>query len=43
VIHADALALPRVHVSAGRRGLELALAPVDLVRLCAATTAPIAR
>jgi Cys-tRNA(Pro)/Cys-tRNA(Cys) deacylase len=32
-----------VHVSAGRRGLEIALAPDDLLRLCDATTAPIAR
>ncbi|AHG88260.1 ybaK/ebsC protein [Gemmatirosa kalamazoonensis] len=43
VVHADALALPTIHVSAGRRGLELALDPADLVRLTAARTAPIAR
>jgi Cys-tRNA(Pro)/Cys-tRNA(Cys) deacylase len=43
VVDAAALSLPRIHVSAGRRGLELALAPADLVRLCGATTAPIAR
>ena len=43
VVHADALALSRIHVSAGRRGLELALDPADLVRLCGATTAAIAR
>jgi Cys-tRNA(Pro)/Cys-tRNA(Cys) deacylase len=30
-----------VHVSAGRRGLELTLSPVDLVRVTAATVAPI--
>ena len=43
VIDASALALDRVFVSAGRRGLEIALAPADLVRLCDATTATIAR
>ena len=43
VVHADALALPTIHVSAGRRGLELALDPADLVRLTGARTAPIAR
>jgi Cys-tRNA(Pro)/Cys-tRNA(Cys) deacylase len=31
-----------VYVSAGRRGLELELAPADLVTLCGAVTAPIA-
>jgi Cys-tRNA(Pro)/Cys-tRNA(Cys) deacylase len=43
VVDAAALALERVHVSAGRRGLEIALAPADLVRLCGATAAAIAR
>ena len=43
VIDESALALDAMHVSAGRRGLEIALAPADLVRLCDATTAPIAR
>jgi len=43
VIDASVLELSRVHVSAGRRGLEIALAPVDLIRLCDAATAPIAR
>ncbi|RIK96372.1 MAG: Cys-tRNA(Pro) deacylase [Proteobacteria bacterium] len=43
VIDASALAHARIHVSAGRRGLEIRLAPADLVRLVAATTAPIAR
>jgi Cys-tRNA(Pro)/Cys-tRNA(Cys) deacylase len=43
VIDDSLLALDTVHVSAGRRGLEIALAPADLVRLCDATTAPIAR
>jgi len=32
-----------VFVSAGRRGLQLELAPDDLVRLCSAHSAPIAR
>jgi Cys-tRNA(Pro)/Cys-tRNA(Cys) deacylase len=34
---------PTVHVSAGRRGLEIELAPADLVRLTGALVAPIAR
>lgn len=32
-----------VFVSAGRRGLEIELAPGDLVRLCGATVAPLGR
>jgi Cys-tRNA(Pro)/Cys-tRNA(Cys) deacylase len=32
-----------VHVSAGRRGLQVSLAPADLVRLTRATVAPIRR
>lgn len=32
-----------IHVSAGRRGLQVELAPADLVALTAASTAPIAR
>lgn len=43
VLDESALALPRMHVSAGRRGLELALAPADFVRLARAGTARIAR
>lgn len=43
VVDASALCLPTVFVSAGRRGLEIELAPSDLVRLTGATTAPIAR
>ncbi len=43
VIDASALSHARVHVSAGRRGLELALAPMDLVKLARAKTGPIAR
>ncbi len=41
-IDASAEALPRFHVSGGRRGLELALDPRDLARLLSATFAPIA-
>ena len=43
VLDASALDLPRIHVSAGRRGLELALAPADLVKLAKARTGRIAR
>jgi Cys-tRNA(Pro)/Cys-tRNA(Cys) deacylase len=35
--------LPRVYVSAGRRGIDLALDAEDLLRLCRAMTAKIAR
>ena len=41
VIDASALEWDRVLCSGGRRGLEIELAPADLVRLCAAVTAPI--
>ena len=43
VIDASATLLAELFVSAGRRGLELALAPADLVRLTQAVTAHIAR
>jgi Cys-tRNA(Pro)/Cys-tRNA(Cys) deacylase len=43
VVHAEALEHETVYVSAGRRGLELELAPADLVRLTDAVTAAIAR
>ena len=43
VIDASATRLDRMYVSAGRRGLEIALHPADLITLCHATTAPIAR
>ena len=43
VLDASALALRAVFVSAGRRGLEIELAPVDLVQLTNAITASIAR
>ncbi|MFF3003079.1 Cys-tRNA(Pro) deacylase [Kitasatospora sp. NPDC057940] len=43
VVDASALAHPTVYVSGGRRGLEVELAPADLVTLTGARTAPIAR
>lgn len=42
-IDASVLDWDTVHVSAGRRGLEVELAPADLVRLTAATLGPLAR
>ena len=39
----SALAFDAVYVSGGRRGLDLGLAPADLLRLTAGTAAPIAR
>lgn len=41
VVDASALSWARVLCSAGRRGLEIALAPSDLVRLAGAVTADI--
>ncbi|MCX5044563.1 Cys-tRNA(Pro) deacylase [Aldersonia sp. NBC_00410] len=41
VIDASALTWERVFCSAGRRGLEIGLAPADLIRLTDAVTAPI--
>lgn len=43
VIDGSVLRLDRVWVSAGRRGLQLGLAPADLVRLTEGTVAAIAR
>lgn len=43
VIDESVILFERVHVSAGRRGLEIALAPGDLVTLTGATLAAIAR
>ena len=43
VVDASLVAHPRICVSAGRRGLQLALAPDDLVRLCTAKIASITR
>jgi Cys-tRNA(Pro)/Cys-tRNA(Cys) deacylase len=43
VVDASALGYPTVFCSAGRRGLEVELAPADLVALTSAITAPISR
>jgi Cys-tRNA(Pro)/Cys-tRNA(Cys) deacylase len=43
VLDAGALEFATILVSAGRRGVDVELAPADLVRLTAARTAPIAR
>jgi Cys-tRNA(Pro)/Cys-tRNA(Cys) deacylase len=43
VVDESALGFPTVLVSAGRRGLQVELAPADLVRLARASTAPIGR
>jgi Cys-tRNA(Pro)/Cys-tRNA(Cys) deacylase len=42
-VDASALEFPTVFVSAGRRGLDLELAPADLVRVTSATVAPLRR
>lgn len=41
VVDASALDFPTVFVSAGRRGLQVELAPADLVTLTGATVAPV--
>ena len=43
VVDASALRWESVYVSAGKRGLQISLAPAELVRLCGARTAEIAR
>jgi Cys-tRNA(Pro)/Cys-tRNA(Cys) deacylase len=43
VVDSSALAWPTVLVSAGRRGLDVELAPDDLVRLTSAVIAPVSR
>ncbi|MEU8512188.1 Cys-tRNA(Pro) deacylase [Kitasatospora sp. NPDC048722] len=43
VVDEGAMTHPTIYVSAGRRGLEVELAPTDLITLTRATTAPIAR
>ncbi len=43
VIDESVLRHHQVYVSGGRRGLELALSPADLLALCRATTWPLAR
>ncbi|HAC66752.1 MAG TPA: Cys-tRNA(Pro) deacylase [Pseudomonas sp.] len=42
-IDESAAELPSIHVSAGRRGLEVALAPADLARLLDAPLVPIGK
>ena len=42
VLDSSAVSFPTVFVSAGRRGLQVELAPADLVRLCRATLAAVA-
>jgi Cys-tRNA(Pro)/Cys-tRNA(Cys) deacylase len=43
ILDESALDSDTVYVSAGKRGLQVQLAPADLVRLTSATVAPIAR
>ena len=43
VVDASAAAWPTIHVSAGKRGLEIELAAADLVRLTGGTLLPVAR
>ena len=43
VVDDSALRHPTIFVSAGRRGLDLEIAPADLVRIIGARTAPIGR
>jgi Cys-tRNA(Pro)/Cys-tRNA(Cys) deacylase len=43
VLDATALDFPTIFCSGGRRGLEIELAPGDLVRAVNATVAPISR
>jgi Cys-tRNA(Pro)/Cys-tRNA(Cys) deacylase len=43
VIDATALDFETVFCSAGQRGLDIELAPADLIRMTGATTAPIGR
>jgi Cys-tRNA(Pro)/Cys-tRNA(Cys) deacylase len=42
VLDESALGYSTIYASAGRRGLQMELAPADLVRLASAVTAPIA-
>ena len=43
VVDESALQLEKIYVSAGRRGLEIGIRPADLLSLCQATTAFLAR
>jgi Cys-tRNA(Pro)/Cys-tRNA(Cys) deacylase len=42
LLDAEAAALPQAYVNGGQRGLQLRLAPADLVRLLGATVAAVA-
>jgi Cys-tRNA(Pro)/Cys-tRNA(Cys) deacylase len=42
VVDASAAGLPTIYVSGGQRGLDIGIAPQDLVQLTGATYAPIA-
>lgn len=43
VVDSSAVSLPRMHVSAGRRGLQVSLTPADLLATTSARVAPLAR
>ena len=43
ILDESALSFDRIHVSGGRRGLEIELSPADLLRLTGGSSAPIAR
>jgi Cys-tRNA(Pro)/Cys-tRNA(Cys) deacylase len=43
VIDSSAMDVPTVYCSGGRRGLEIELAPADLIRAAGAVVAPISR
>ena len=43
IVDASAEAYPTIYVSGGRRGMDIELAPADLVRLCGGRFAPIRR
>ena len=43
IVDASAEAYPTIYVSGGRRGMDIELAPTDLVRLCGGRFAPIRR
>jgi Cys-tRNA(Pro)/Cys-tRNA(Cys) deacylase len=43
VVDASAASFPTIHVSAGRRGLEIELSAADLVKVTRGTLAPVAR
>ena len=42
VIDSSVIGVDKLHISAGRRGLEIELSPNDLIKLCNAQIAPIA-